>query len=219
MRFTLPRTPCTGRRLLLTTCVVIPLIIGGCFASATRTADLPTSATPISPSAWIALSKPGPSHHLLDGFVGRWKTRISFRTDPAAPAQLSEGSSTIDWILGKRFIKEEFSGEVLGERFNGFGMTGYDNARQRFSNLWVDSMNTAMATALGTYDTENHRFDFIGEVYDPLQGSPKTNRSSLTIHSDDTFKFSMFEKAPDGTEYAALEIEYTRQAPERLKAP
>jgi hypothetical protein len=159
----------------------------------------------------MALSKPGPSHRLLEVFVGTWDAKLSFRSGPGGKAEVSPGTSTISWILGERFIKEEFTGEALGERFQGLGITGYDSAARRFTNVWIDSLNTALATSFGKYLPEENRFDFVGEVYDPLRGAMKTTRSMMRVVSTNKYEFVMFDTTPDGAEYEALQIEYTKR--------
>jgi hypothetical protein len=165
----------------------------------------------LSEREWMALSKPGPSHRLLELFVGSWDAKLSFRSAPGGTAEVSRGQSTISWILGERFIKEEFDGEALGERFRGMSITGYDNAARRFSNVWIDSLNTALSTSYGKYIPEENRFDFVGEVYDPLRGGMKSTRSTMRIVSTNRYEFVMYDTAPNGLEYPALEIEYSRR--------
>jgi len=169
------------------------------------------NAAALSQGEWMALSKPGPSHRLLEVLVGTWDAKLSFRSEPGGKVQVSPGTSTISWILGERFIKEEFTGEALGERFQGLGITGYDSAARRFTNVWIDSLNTALATSFGKYLPEENRFDFIGEVYDPLRGGMKTTRSMMRVISTTKYEFVMFDTTPTGTEYAALQIEYTKR--------
>jgi hypothetical protein len=193
-------------RILVTSTLLV-----GC-ALRSKAADVDgVDAASISEREWMALSKPGPSHRLLELFVGTWDAKISFRSGPGAKAEISRGMSTVSWILGERFIKEDFDGEALGERFQGMSITGYDNAARRFTNVWIDSLNTALATSYGKYLSEENRFDFVGEVYDPLRGGMKSTRSTMRVVSRNKYEFVMYDSSPKGIEYSALEIEYNRR--------
>jgi len=198
-------------------CITLVLMLAAC-APENAHVTSPSQPAPVepahlTPSEWSALSKAGPSHELLEMFVGDWRTDIAFRDSPNGKEQISTGRSQTKWILGRRFVKEEFIGEALGERFQGIGIMGYDNGARHFSNVWVDSMNTAMATASGRYFAEQNRFEFVGEVYDPLQGREKRVRSTIDIRSPNEYTFTMFDSSPTGDEFPSLEIQYHRVPP------
>ncbi len=197
--------------LLFVGALVSATLLSGC-SLRTKTVELNgVNATSLSEREWMALSKPGPSHRLLELFVGTWDAKITFRGGLDGKPEVSRGTSTVSWILGDRFIKEDFEGEALGERFLGLGITGYDNAARRFTNVWIDSLNTALATSYGKYLPDDNRFDFVGEIYDPLRGGMKSTRSTMRIISSNRYEFVMYDEAPNGMEYRALEIEYSRR--------
>jgi hypothetical protein len=165
----------------------------------------------LTPLEWASLSKPGASHQLLDVFAGAWDVKITFWSDPKAAPQDSHGSSQLTWILGDRFLKEDFSGDVLGEGYQGLGLMGYDAASRRFTTVWLDSLNTAIAVQKGSYLPDSNSFELTGEVYDPLLGRTKTTQTQIHITSKDTYTVTMIDTAPNGREFKSLEIVYTRR--------
>lgn len=169
------------------------------------------SAQGLTPGEWASLSQRGPSHKLLDMFVGDWNAQISFWSAPGADPQRSRGTSSIRWILGDRFLQEDFKGDVVGEQFQGMGLMGYDNAARQFKTVWIDSLNTALAVSYGKFLAERNAFDMASDVYDPLLGRTKTVRSMLAIESPDKYSFSMVDTAPNGQEFTSLEILYSRK--------
>jgi hypothetical protein len=191
--------------------IVSATLLVGCFSRPKVSEPDGVDATALSEREWMALSKPGPSHRLLELFVGSWNAKITFRSGPDGESEVSQGKSRVAWVLGDRFIKEDFEGEALGERFQGMGITGYDNAARRFTNVWIDSLNTALATSYGKYLSDENTFDFVGEIYDPLRGGMKSTRSTMRIISTDKYEYVMFDTGPNGKEYRALEIEYSRR--------
>ena len=200
--------------VLLARTLFLGLLLAGCLAPSESTSPMPPEAvhaTQLTPAEWAALSRPGPSHQLLDLFVGEWNTRMTFWSAPDVEPQVSSGSSTSSWVLGQRFIREDFEGQALGEKMQGIGIMGYDNGAGRFINVWIDSLNTAMATATGKYLAKQNRFEFVGEVYDPLLSRMKQTRSYIQILSADQYDFLMFDTGADGREFKALEIKYVRK--------
>jgi hypothetical protein len=133
-------------------------------------------------------------------------------TGVTSPASSSThmGIAKISWILGDRFLKEEFEGEMSGVSFQGVGMMGYDNGARRFTNLWVDSLSTAMVHAKGRYFAEENRFEFNGTVYDPLISKERNVRTTIEIISPKEYVVSTFEPTPQGTEMKTLEIRYEK---------
>jgi hypothetical protein len=136
---------------------------------------------------------------------------MTVRSGPGEAAQISKGRSTSHWILGKRFLQEDFKGETAGEKFEGMGLLGYDNGARAFKMVWVDSLNTALTISTGKYLPESNIFEMVSEVYDPLLGREKTVRSTLQVTSNDSYRFLMEDTAPSGKKFNSFEVLYTRR--------
>ena len=195
------------KRFGLLVCLVVCHLITGCSFQANDG----VSPSGLTPTEWASLSKPGPSHKLLDMFVGEWESTIAFRSEPGARPEVSKGRSSIHWVLGNRFLQEDFQGEAGGERFQGMGLMGYDNGARAFKFVWIDSLNTALAVSSGRYSPDRNLFEMKSEMYDPLFGGLKTVRSVLQIKSRDEYEFLMVDTAPNGKEFTSLEMKYTRR--------
>jgi hypothetical protein len=191
--------------------VLVCVLLQGLVGCAGRSADSPVSALGLTPTEWASLSRPGPSHKLLAPFVGEWDVRMTFWSSPNAQPQTSVGSSTISWVLGGRFLQEQFKGATAGDSFEGMGIMGYDNATRTFNTLWIDSLNTTMAVASGRFFPEKNVFELTSELYDPLLSREKEVRSTLRFTSNDSYVFSMIDQSPEGKQFKSLEMEYTRK--------
>jgi hypothetical protein len=175
-----------------------------------RSSNDGVSPVGLTPAAWAALSQPGESHRLLEIFEGEWDATITVRSGPGEISQVSNGHSNIHWILGKRFLQEDFKGETSGEKFDGMGLLGFDNGARAFKMVWVDSLNTALSVSTGTYVPESSIFEMVSAVYDPLLGREKTVRSTLRVMSNDSYRFVMEDTAPSGKKFTSFEILYIR---------
>jgi len=190
--------------------IVSAVLISGCSLRPSDQEGVQSEG--LSPTEWASLSQPGPSHNLLNLFAGSWDVTIKFWSSPDGEPQESRGSSQLSWILGGRFLKEDFDGEALGERYQGLGIFGYDSGARLFTTVWLDSLNTALALQKGHYLAEQNKFELTGEVYDPLLGRTKTTRSAIRVISHDNYELTMTDTAPNGAEFRSLEIRYARKS-------
>src|SRR5947209_9806591 len=56
-----------------------------------------------------ALAQPGPEHKLLENLVGEWKIKTKmWMAGPGTPPSENDGHASVKWVLGERFIREEF---------------------------------------------------------------------------------------------------------------
>jgi len=189
----------------------ISLVLSACAGRLGADKSDGVSAVGLSPEEWAALSKPGATHRLLDSIVGDWDVTLTFWSDPRSAGKSSSGRSQISWVLGKRFIQEHFSGTIIGEEYRGIGIMGYDNGSRRFKTVWADSLNTALTTSYGSFDSDTNTLLLESEVYDPLLSGVKQVHSRLQIHSPDLYTFVMTDTSPEGQEFTSLEMRYQRR--------
>src|SRR5262245_37478692 len=79
------------------------------------------------------LAAPGPEHKILTALVGEWEAQAQcYMAGPDAAPTVSKGIAKTKWILGGRFVQEEFDGEMMGKKFHGLGLTGYDKFNKKY---------------------------------------------------------------------------------------
>jgi hypothetical protein len=150
---------------------------------------------------------PGAGHKALDALGGNWKAEVKCFMNPDGPANVSHGTSKTSWILGGRFLEEEFHGEMMGKPFTGRGLLGFDNSKQKFKSVWVDDVNTAIITTEGKGENGNKVIMLEGKVDCAGTGQKDiTMKQVFRILSPDKH---VLEMSHDGT--TKMEITYTRQ--------
>lgn len=189
---------------LLTGCIAI---LAGCAGKGFHNAD---PATVESTSQWVELSKPGPNHKVLQSFVGAWDLEIEHYAVLGGKPTISHGTATLAWTLGNRFLREDFHGEVEGEKFDGVGFYGYDNGKGVFNVVWMDSLSTTLSISEGSFSTEEQLFTFTSRVWDPVANRERETRSTIKLLSDDEHVFTSYAPGPDGKEAKAFEVRYKR---------
>ncbi len=160
---------------------------------------------------WEAYATPNENHEVLGQMVGEWEHEIKWWMSPDQDPDVSTGQSRISWILGQRFIQHDVDGKSMGMPFTGMGITGYDNGKQVYNSIWLDSMSTGMMKGKGQYNSDMNTLTEEGIFTCPLEGQ-KSFRAVTTFIDDDHFRYEMFTNAMGTSdEYRSMEISYTRK--------
>lgn len=160
--------------------------------------------------AEIAAS-PSAAHKTLEPFVGTWTAEIKMWLAPGEAPTVTKGSAKSTWILGGRYVQEEFTGEFMGKPFRGLSLTGYDNVRQKYRSVWIDDMSTTMVTSEGDADAAGKVFTYGGDYACAMTGQTHKAAKLVTrLISKDKFTFELHDPARAG-DSKVMEITYTRK--------
>ena len=160
------------------------------------------------------------NHKLLGELAGTWSYTVKMWMDPDPNAKPQEykGTATRKPMLGGRFYQLDVSGKMKmpGEDgkmkevdFKGMGLEGYDNAKQKFTGTWIDSMGTGMLFSEGTYDPASKTFTYSGE-YQMTPSMKMPIREIIRITDKDHHVFEWYENR-GGKDVKTMEIAYTRK--------
>ena len=160
---------------------------------------------------WVRSSAYAPEHEVLEELVGNFTTTAKMFGEEGAPPEVSPGRSVFSALFDGRFIKEEFTSETGGARFEGLGIMGYDTLEDLYTSLWMDSMNTATLILRGKYDAPSKTFTWNGTRYDPFLKQRVHIRAYTKIPNKDEHVYEMQEGEPDGSWKTTLEVTYLRK--------
>ena len=159
---------------------------------------------------WMEYMTPGPMHEMLAKSVGDWKTINKFWMDPAGEPMIVEGTGKTEMILGGRYQKSTYKSTMMGMETEGINITGYDNATQEFTSIWIDNIGTGTSMTKGTYDESSNSISMKGTMVDPMTKQVMDIRELLTFVDDDHQIFEMYIVS-NGEEFKSMEIEFIRQ--------
>ncbi len=161
---------------------------------------------------WQEYATPGSNHKILNDMTGKWKYTSKWWAAADAKPEESSGTSTMKMILGGRFLQHDIKGTSMGQPFTGMGITGYDNLKQTFDSVWLDSMGTGVMHGTGTFDTATKTLKDSGTFSSPSAPSKTEKyRSEWQIVDKNKMVYSMFGSAPEGgAEYKQMEMTFTR---------
>ncbi len=176
-----------------------------------------TTSTTMTPEAkqqammaeMMKLGTPGPVHAALKSQVGTWNATVT-SWDMGPQPVTSTGTETRQMILGDRYLETHFTGTFMGQPYEGWGITGFDNKTKQLTNVWADNMSTAWMTLQGTVSPDNKMMTCTGSV--PGQdGKPMAIHTETKMDSDTQNTYTMFGKM-NGKDAKLMEIVYTRNA-------
>lgn len=160
---------------------------------------------------WVRCAMPGEHHKLLEKMAGPWSMAIKYRMKPETPVVESHGTCDRKWILGNRFLLEEFDGGALALPFQGLAIYGYDSFEKKYTSVWLDTMSTAITTNLGTCRNGCDEISFVGRHGDPWTGTMKPSRGITRFIDEKRHLLELYEPDANGVEFKILEIVYTRK--------
>ncbi len=161
--------------------------------------------------AWMDYMTPGEMHQMLAAAIGDWDTKSTYWMNPGDDPVVSEGTTTVEMILGGRYQKSTTHSEMMGMPFEGISITAFDNATKEFNNIWIDNMGTGMMLCKGKYDEAMQKVILKGTYVDPMTGNEEPFMETYQVVDKDHHTLEMFTY-PGGQEFKSMVVEYTRKS-------
>lgn len=156
------------------------------------------------------LATPGEPHKLFASLAGSWTTQTKSWMEPDKPPVESTGSAEMKMLLDGRFLKQKFTGEMMGQPFSGIGINGYDNLRKKYVTAWIDTMGTGIFLMEGTASADGKTITLEGQHEEP-GGGQMSHRAVWKIIDHNTQMFDMYGTHHGGKEMKIMEITYSRK--------
>jgi hypothetical protein len=161
--------------------------------------------------AWQRYATPGEAHKVLAALEGDWALKVTSWMTPGQPPQESTGTAKMRMILGGRYLKQSAEGTMMGQPFSGLGLSGYDNAKKVYQDVWIDNAGTGMMMTTGSWDEASHTMTSTGSMVDPVSGKSLEVTGKIRHVDPDHFRYEMWMPGPDGKPFKTMEIEYSRK--------
>ena len=155
----------------------------------------------------MRLGMPGEHHEQLKSTVGTWDNAYKMRMAPEAPWMETTGTTTRTELLGGRYVMEEVEMSVMGMPMNGISIYGYDNNKEEWINLWMDSMSTWPIESRGQ-TLEDGTIEMKGTMIDVAGERPF--RMVIKPQGADERTVEMYDTIPPHGEVMVMEIHSTR---------
>lgn len=162
----------------------------------------------------MAAANPGPEHAWLLEDVGSWKGTSKSWPGVGAEPMSMPAAFTVTALLGGRFTSCRYTATSEGmPNFEGFAITGYDNAAREFQSMWIDTYGTTMMTGSGKRSADGRTIEMTFGFFCPVRGRRTTIWQQITRESPTRQSHRMWaEDLASGKKYLMMEASYERVA-------
>ena len=194
------------QRTLTCLCIVL--------ATSVAMAEDMKTANPIDPQAmaeaYAKLATPGEQHKQLASLAGSWTTKTKEWMEPDKSPVETTGSAEMKMLLGRRFLQQELTGQMMQKPFSGIVITAYDNLLKRYVMTWMSTMGTGIFMMEGTLDSDGKTITLEGQ-HAEVGGGYMKHRAIWKIVDNNTQTFDMYGVHHGGKEWKMMEMTYSRK--------
>ena len=153
-----------------------------------------------------------PEHKLLAEDVGTWNAEMKIWAAGPDSEPMTAQATEVNEMLGDYWLVSKFSGNVMGQDFEGRASIGYDVAKKKYIGTWYDGMSPFMSHMEGTYDKQSKTLTMMSKGTGP-DGKPTTGKNVTVTNDDGTKVFTMFVQSPEaaGELVKMMEITYKKK--------
>jgi hypothetical protein len=155
--------------------------------------------------------QPGKEHDAMSKASGKYDVAAKCWMEEGKPAVESKGTAEFTMVLGGRYLRQDFKGEMMGKPFTGLGYCGFDRAAGKYVSVWMDDYATGMLPMTGTSSDGGKTITYMGEGVCPKDGVKVKLRAVHTQIDNNKSTFDMFETRDD-KERKMMELTYTRKS-------
>jgi len=160
--------------------------------------------------AMMKFMTPGDAHKQLAARVGTWNVHATMHMAPGAPEMVMESVASAEMILGGRYLVESVKGSFMGQPFEGQNTLGFNNSTEEWFSIWIDNMGTGFASAAGKA-REDGTVSMAGSMVDAVSPEGRPYRAvTHPLNDKGQLVVDMYDTLPDGTEWAVMQMTYTR---------
>ena len=152
---------------------------------------------------------PGEAHKVFETFAGKWDYTGKMWMDPKAEPQAMKGKCECEIIMDGRFMVDNMHSTDAAMPFEGKGIWGFDNHKQKFVYSWIDSWSTSIMNGEGAWDKSKNTMSAVGECYCPVMKGNMKMRDVTVVKPNGTIHREFFSNMGGG-EMKMMEIDYTR---------
>jgi Protein of unknown function (DUF1579) len=157
-----------------------------------------------------AAAKPGVEQETLAKLAGNYMRVIKFVGPAGAGMEPFSGTAKISVVLGGRFLLEESTDEVMGNKIEGLRLYGYNNAAKQYEMARMYTMSTAITMMTGASTDGGKTINFVGTTDNTAKGGAPLH-AAFRVISDDEFVVTLSTIGDDGKDAPFQSTNYTRK--------
>ncbi|MDH3216483.1 MAG: DUF1579 domain-containing protein [Candidatus Krumholzibacteria bacterium] len=160
--------------------------------------------------AYMEVGAPNEHHEAFKKRVGQWNAEVKMWQAPNTDPMVSTGKSKYELSMGGRFLTQYYEGDMMGMKFVGMGVAGYDKTIDKHTTFWIDSMGTQAMYTEGECSDHCNVESYRTTINDPMSGKEMKVKMVTKLIDENKHVFEWYNPGPDGKEFKSMEIVYTR---------
>lgn len=158
--------------------------------------------------AWQEYAEPGQAHRRFERMIGTWDATIKMWSKAYPETFVSKGISKNELIMEGRYLKVSFEGVFEDMKFEGVGISGYDNFKKKYFSIWFDSIGTGYYLVEGK--CEENVCNYFGTAIDPEHKYEYKTHEIQKFIDDNRWINEVYQADNSGKEFKTMEITYTK---------
>jgi hypothetical protein len=162
---------------------------------------------------WMQTFQPGPAHARLKELLGKYDILTRIRMEPGQPPLEVRSSGEFSWLAEGKWLQLEWAGTLMnGQPGSGLWVLGYDNFKERYVTMMVDSMQTCMNGASGHFDSSGDDLILWGTIDEPM--TPEQDKMVKYVYRDfgkDAFVFEIHDMMIGESNTKVVELAFERE--------
>jgi hypothetical protein len=147
---------------------------------------------------------------LFAKYAGAWDAEVEMADEQGGAPTITKAVANGRVACGGLWLITDFEGTMMGMPFSGHEVSGYDVLQKKYTMTWVDSMTPTASTGSGHFDAATNTMTMQVSGADAA-GQPSNFRGVDTWTDADHHTWTMMVTGPDGNEFPAMTIRYSRR--------
>jgi hypothetical protein len=152
---------------------------------------------------------PQPEHQALSVLAGNWKGSMTLQLPGMEPMK-GELTRSARLDMNGLWLISDYEGTMMGAPFRGHSIWGFDPAKKKQVEVWVDSFRSSVSQIEGDYDPSQQTWTKWTDGVHPVTGQKVRERHTVALKPDGTFFMELAAPGSNGDYLPFMQVTMTK---------